>query len=381
MCNGNINVFSVLDGGDVWADVNTLFVDASLDRVGIGTSGPSATLDVNGDAEINGIIECGMTTDTYDKIRVYPSSNYTIGMKSAQTFGFLNDWATTFTMNADADRGWLWRDGNDTDSDGAMSLTTDGRLFVKGIARVGPGTVGGGGILDVLGPGGVQGNLVISRTVDDGVLIRFRRDGTTQGTIEVAGSTVSYNAFTGSHYAWTNQKLKTGMLVTMTGDNKRLEGDDKGEILYGIRPSTEPNDSKILGAYLAKDNQDPSDPDQYQLVMAAGNGEMWIVDNGKNINIGDYLISSHIEGHAMKDAGEYAISYIVARAAEPVDWKHVDKSINNVKHAKISVLFESFIVNHQLYEVTEELNRVKSEINELKRVIAELVKEQALAEK
>jgi len=79
----------------------------------------------------NDIIETQIT-DSYDKIRVYPGSPYTIGMKSAQTYGGLNDWAMTFTMNNDADRGWLWRDESDAVSDGAMSLTTAGGLKVKG---------------------------------------------------------------------------------------------------------------------------------------------------------------------------------------------------------------------------------------------------------
>ncbi len=71
-------------------------------------------------------------TSDYDKLRVYNSSNYTIGMVSGNTYGYLNDWAMTFTMNNDADRGWIWRDVNYALSDGAMSLTTQGFLSIKG---------------------------------------------------------------------------------------------------------------------------------------------------------------------------------------------------------------------------------------------------------
>ena len=67
----------------------------------------------------------------YDKIRVWNNGSYTIGMKSYQSFGDLGDYAMTFTMNNDTNRGFLWRDGDDSASDGAMSLTTDGRLHVK----------------------------------------------------------------------------------------------------------------------------------------------------------------------------------------------------------------------------------------------------------
>lgn len=74
-------------------------------------------------------------SSSYDKVRVWNSSSYTIGMVSAQSYGYLNDYAMTFTMNADSDRGFLWRDTSDSASDGAMSLTTDGRLYVKNIVN------------------------------------------------------------------------------------------------------------------------------------------------------------------------------------------------------------------------------------------------------
>ena len=78
-------------------------------------------------------------TDSYDKIRVWNSSSYTIGMKSAQTHGDLNDYAMTFTMNDEADRGWLWRDTSHTASGGAMSLSTRGSLAVSRGINIGGG--------------------------------------------------------------------------------------------------------------------------------------------------------------------------------------------------------------------------------------------------
>ena len=83
-----------------------------------------------------GLID-GNNGDNYDKIRVWNSSNYTMGMNSAMTFGWLNDYAMTFTMNTDSDRGFIWRDVGDAKSDGAMSLTTAGNLCVKNVVAVG----------------------------------------------------------------------------------------------------------------------------------------------------------------------------------------------------------------------------------------------------
>jgi hypothetical protein len=57
-------------------------------------------------------------------------------MYAAQTYGYLNDYAMTFQMNNDADRGWLWRHESMAASDGAMSLTTDGRVQIKNLLNV-----------------------------------------------------------------------------------------------------------------------------------------------------------------------------------------------------------------------------------------------------
>jgi len=47
-----------------------------------------------------------------------------------------------------------------------------------------------------------NGNCVIvNRRTNDGGLVSFRQDGTTEGSISVSGSTVSYNGFTGTHWS------------------------------------------------------------------------------------------------------------------------------------------------------------------------------------
>jgi hypothetical protein len=79
------------------------------------------------------------TTDSYDKIRVWDSSLYTIGMKSACTHGDLNDYAMTFTMSNENDRGFLWRDTNHSSAGGAMSLSCRGGLSVSRGINVGGG--------------------------------------------------------------------------------------------------------------------------------------------------------------------------------------------------------------------------------------------------
>jgi hypothetical protein len=108
---------------------------------------------VNGNLSVTGTISATSYIDTNDSIRspyfygdaidtlnptfrLWGSSTaYGIGMATAFTYGYLNDYATFFTMNNDADRGWIWRYDGQAKSDGAMSLTTSGQLYVKGVVN------------------------------------------------------------------------------------------------------------------------------------------------------------------------------------------------------------------------------------------------------
>jgi len=181
------------------------------------------------------------------------------------------------------------------------------------------------------------------RTTDDGTIISLRQDGTEEGSISVSGTTVSYNAFTGSHYGWTDRPIQRGELVSYTGQNRRLHGNDDSEIIYGIAETAKRNDPAVLGAYLAlkEPSQVPSDENPH-LIMAVGNGDVWVVDDGANIAPGDYLISSETAGHAVKDDGAADVSHVIARAAEPVDWSQETATIDGKRHKRISVTFEVF---------------------------------------
>jgi hypothetical protein len=114
-------------------------------NVGIGTTTPAYTLDVDGTARFSGTIvadgnQISMpNTTSRNKYRLWSSDLYTIGFDSGYTFGALNDYAMTFQMNSDNDRGWWWGDTSHTNAQGAMSLTTAGQLVVASGIRVGYG--------------------------------------------------------------------------------------------------------------------------------------------------------------------------------------------------------------------------------------------------
>jgi hypothetical protein len=82
------------------------------------------------------------TDSSRDKIRVWGgTSAYAIGMDNAMLYGHLADYAMTFQMNDDPEhnRGWVFLDTGHSDSQGAMSLTTNGRMTVATSLSIGEG--------------------------------------------------------------------------------------------------------------------------------------------------------------------------------------------------------------------------------------------------
>ena len=136
-----------------------------------------------------------------------------------------------------------------------------------------------------------------------------------------------------------------------------------GEIVYEIARSQRANDPRILGSYLDGPRGDELPND---VVMAVGNGSMWVVDNGSDLSAGDYLISSDTPGHAMKDLGQFDVAHVIARLAEDLQWSQVSEDINGKKHKKVNVLFENFDINHKADGLEKRLETLESELNEIK---------------
>ena len=123
----------------------------------------------------------------------------------------------------------------------------------------------------------------------------------------------------------------------------------------------------MLGAFLGKQESVPDhDLNNPYLIMAVGNGDVWVVDNGKDLVPGDYLMTSDVIGHAMADLGQFEVANIVARVAEPVKWSKVKETIDGKKHKLISVTFETLVINHKAERLESELIEIRRDLDDIK---------------
>lgn len=406
---GNNQDFRVEGDGDQ----NLLLIDASANRVGFGTSAPNANFltTVNGNLLVEG---SNLSVNTTDQLANLTVNGDIFSLRESNGFHYIdfglnsaNDIRASIGVADDgigANNKLLF--GYNTRYSGTTTLTTyttvnatliPGALEVlDDRIRLFSGVNGGGGvtftpdermtILKSTGNVGVNdispdvklsvienGNTVAAfdRLSSDGTIISLRQDGIEEGSISVAGNTISYNPFTGSHFVWIEDQVPLGTLLTMTGRNNYYHSNPSSEIIYGVEASSIANDPKLIGAYLGlNESSKPLSVDNPNLAMAVGNGKLWVVDSGENLEIGDYLISSSIKGHAMKDEGAYDISYIVARVAEPVDWSKETEVVGGgvKKHKLVSVFFESFVKNNAL----EKLEQTNNKLDALMRRVIEL---------
>jgi hypothetical protein len=125
------------DGAGLTVDT----VNATLTYVQAGDNWSfNKDLNLDGDLTVGGGQVIMPAAATRDKYRVWNSSPYAIGMDNNFTFGGLaTEFAMTFQMDNNNNRGFWWGDTVHTDAQGAMALTTQGKLTVAHSARIGHG--------------------------------------------------------------------------------------------------------------------------------------------------------------------------------------------------------------------------------------------------
>lgn len=383
------------EGTFVWADSTfadftstgpNQFLIRAGGGVGINKTNPVAgALDVSGSGLFSGNVGVG-TTAPARRLHVSNGSSGGASFSNAELLVEDNSSCYISLMSPDAsERGLAFgspasnvHGGIYYSNASGLSLRTGGndtRMVIEDQGNVGIATAGNSvdARLHVQSDGARVAKF--DRYTSDGELVAFARDDLLVGTITNNGGTVSYNAFTGSHYAWSAAPIAVGALVSMTGENRRYGDRADFEVVYGIEETARANDPACLGVYIGKvDAANAAGPENPLLVASVGNGEMCIVDRGSgDIEPGDYLISSDVLGCAMRDDPvRFAIGHVVARAAERMRWGDVRADSRSTKRRTISVLFGSFVRHSATEEWNQRLRDQQIEMDELESRLARL---------
>ena len=356
------DTFSVFNGtftGDLTVDSDTLFVDASENAIGIGTTTvtdagvtitPSVTRAGNWDAKLAlqstgandfpALLFTGSATDRYGGIvgtTDTTGNDNTTQTAQIQLLHTSDGGNLAFRTNPNI--------GTSTTSE-RMRITDNGTVLIAQTAND-SGIAGhifnaNGSAFHVRDSGTV---FVINRLSDDGTLVSFRQDGTQEGQISVSGTTVSYS---GGHLSrWsqlTNGTKDTSIIkgTVMTNldqmavwshdavaatyyvDGDELPegvsvGDEKtpavdaftedNEQLNCMAVSSVEGDTNVAGVFVNWDNDD----DDFNDMNVAMTGDMVIrIAQGTTVARGDLLMSAG-DGTAKPQGDDIVRSKTVAK--------------------------------------------------------------------
>jgi hypothetical protein len=321
-------------------DANLLFVDASADKVGIGTSSPLTNLHV----------------------RVNALSGYTSVANSGLLIERGNGPAALNIASPNTESGFIWFADQDSASVGNiaynhasnfMSFQTNGseraRIDSSGTLLVGKTTTAGATVGTLIESGGViystvgsgaSFNFYANRQDDDGVLISFRQANTEEGTINVSGTTVSYNGGHLSRWAqlttpkddtplfkgtvmsnldemnvyiapttyWTEEdELPDGVNV---GDVKVETHEVENEQLNKVKVSDVEGDANVAGVFVNWTYDEAHQVDEINMAMT---GDMIIrIAEGVTVARGDLLMSAG-DGTAKPQGDDIVRSKTIAK--------------------------------------------------------------------
>ncbi len=253
-------------------------LDAS-GRLGIGTTSPSARLDL------------GTFTNSATNQTVLTSTN----AANASFEVFLKTDVSTIHAGGQ---------GNLAFSTGG-SVTERARIDSSGNLLVGKTSAGSstaGCQLQAIGEGvfTVSANdvLTLNRATNDGTIVSLRQDNTTEGTISVSGTTVSYNGGHLARYAQTigskDESLKKGTVLSNL-DEMNSYTDEEGnpvanEQLNKVKVSDVEGDANVAGVFVNWSHDEDHNVDEINMAMT---GDMIIrIAQGTTVARGDLLMSA-----------------------------------------------------------------------------------------
>lgn len=155
--------------------------------------------------------------------------------------------------------------------------------------------------------------------------IAFKSTTGTEGDISgTAGAGVLiFNTFTGSHWTKTEDKAEIYELLEVTEGKPNINNKDH---LFSTKVSQTRASKRAIGFYGGR-NKEGNDN-----AMSLGTGYALVANKGKDVEIGDFLISSDVKGCVELQDDDIYRNITVAKATENITWNGEDKK-------KISVIY------------------------------------------
>jgi hypothetical protein len=175
--------------------------------------------------------------------------------------------------------------------------------------------------------------LSVGRQTDDGTIVSIRQAGVQEGSISVAGTTVSYNGGHLSRWAQLPDNSRPDLLkgtVMSNLDQMSKWSDEDNEQLNCVQISTVEGDPDVAGVFVAWD----SDDDGYNDILLAMTGDMVIrIAAGTTAQRGDLLMSAG-DGTAKPQGDDIVRSKTIAKVTST----HVSHTYEDGSYAVPCVL-------------------------------------------
>jgi hypothetical protein len=272
--------------------VESMRIDSS-GNFGIGTSSPAVRLDIS-----------NVSRYRFDVANAYTLQTSLNAAASAFADDYKNAaqhiWQTSGTerMRIDSSGNLLFAKSSSSVPTVGIEMLTNGRLLVTSLD---------------------QDCLVLNRQSTDGILAEFRHANTTEGTISVSGTTVSYNGGHLSRWAQTADNTRIELLkgTVMSNLDQMAEWIDQetgeplpNEQLNCMKVSDVEGDVNVAGVFVNWDNDDDVFANDMNVAMT---GDMIIrIAQGVTVQRGDLLMSAG-DGTAKPQGDDIIRSKTVAK--------------------------------------------------------------------
>ena len=309
--NGGANRVQISETGDMLVDTDTLYVDATNDRVGINKT-PNEALDVTGNAAISGNIDVtgNAVVSGYLSVNNSTNSSYPLTIDGNIMLSFGDDDESTsvrsivfgtqwwlmstnddfkfFTYNGKSDWTLVGRVQDDQNASTEMNFTGQHRTFIENTSHYD-----------------------ISSNKMSGLIVCADKN----KYVKMSGGIAE-----GNRAITQNESLP---LVSLS-----MKVYDKS--CFGVISESEDPEERIekYGAFCTP--YDKEDGDTRVYINSLGEGAIWVSDICGNLESGDYITTSNIPGYGMKQESEFLANYTVAKITMDCDFDPKQKPVRKI---------------------------------------------------